>query len=87
MLLTNRLVLQPLVEVNLFGKSDPERSLGAGLSTTDAGLRLRYEVRREFAPYVGVSWNHKWGETADLAEAAGEDTGGARFVAGLRLWF
>jgi hypothetical protein len=85
--LTNRLVLQPLVEVNLFGKSDPERSLGAGLSTTDAGLRLRYEVRREFAPYVGVSWNHKWGETADLAEAAGEDTGGARFVAGLRLWF
>jgi copper resistance protein B len=87
LLLTNRLVLQPLVEVNLFGKSDPERSLGAGLSTTDAGLRLRYEVRREFAPYVGVSWNHKWGETADLAEAAGEDTGGARFVAGLRLWF
>jgi copper resistance protein B len=87
LLLTNRLVLQPLVEVELFGKSDPERGIGAGLSTTDVGLRLRYEFKREFAPYVGVTWNNKWGGTADFAEAAGEDTGGARFVAGLRLWF
>jgi copper resistance protein B len=87
LLLTNRLVLQPLVEVNLFGKSDPERGIGAGLSTTDVGFRLRYEFRREFAPYIGVTWNRKWGETADFAEMAGEETGGARFVAGLRLWF
>lgn len=87
LLLTNRLVLQPLVEVEVFGKSDPERGIGAGLSTTNAGFRLRYEFRREFAPYVGVSWNNKFGGTADFAEAAGEDAGGARFVAGLRLWF
>ena len=87
LLLTNRLVLQPLVEIELFGKSDPERGIGAGLSTTDAGFRLRYEFRREFAPYIGVVWNHKFGGTADLAEGAGEDTGGARFVAGVRLWF
>jgi copper resistance protein B len=87
LLLTNRLVLQPLVEVNVFGRSDPERGVGAGLGTTDAGMRVRYEFRRELAPYVGVTWNSKWGETADIARAAGKDTGGARFVAGLRLWY
>jgi len=87
LLLTNRLILQPLIEAEVFGKSDPERGIGAGVSTTDAGFRLRYEVRREFAPYVGVTWNRKWGETGDLAEAAGEQAGRARFVTGLRLWF
>jgi copper resistance protein B len=85
--LTNRFVLQPLVEVDVYGKSDPERGVGAGLSATDAGFRLRYEFRREFAPYVGVVWINKWGGTADFAQAAGEETGGARFVTGLRLWF
>ena len=87
LLLTNRLVLQPLVEVEVFGKSDPERGIGAGVSTTEAGFRLRYEFRREFAPYVGVIWNKHFGATADFAEAAGEETGGARFVTGVRLWF
>jgi copper resistance protein B len=87
LLLTNRLVLQPLLETEIVGKSDPERGVGAGLSTTNAGFRLRYEFRREVAPYVGVSWNNKWGKTADFAEAAGEGTSGARFVTGLRLWF
>jgi copper resistance protein B len=87
LLLTNRLILQPLLEVELFGKSDEERGIGAGLSTTDLGFRLRYEFRRELGPYIGVTWNNKWGETADFAEAAGEQTSGARFVAGLRLWF
>jgi copper resistance protein B len=87
LLLTNRLVLQPLIETEIVGKSDPERGVGAGLSTTNAGFRLRYEFKREVAPYVGVSWNNKWGKTADFAEAAGEGTGGARFVIGLRLWF
>lgn len=87
LLLTNRVVLQPLVEVELFGKSDAERGIGAGLSSTEAGLRLRYELKRELAPYVGVSWNNRWQKTADLAKAAGEDTGGARFVVGLRAWF
>ena len=87
LLLTNRLVAQPLAEIELFGQSDPERGIGAGLSTTDIGLRLRYEVTREFAPYAGVVWRNKWGKTADFAQAAGEDAGGARFVTGLRLWF
>ena len=87
LLLTNRLIVQPLAEIELFGKSDPERGIGAGLSSTEAGLRLRYEFRREFAPYVGVIWNWKHGGTADFAKAAGEETSGARFVTGLRLWF
>jgi copper resistance protein B len=87
LLLTNRLIMQPLVELELFGKSDPERGVGAGLSTTDIGFRLRYEFRRELAPYVGVTWRNKWGKTADFAEANGEDTGSARLVTGLRLWF
>jgi copper resistance protein B len=86
-LFTNRLILQPLVAAELFGKSDPERGVGAGLSTTDVGFRMRYEVRRELAPYVGVTWRSKWGKTADFAEAAGEDAGGARFVTGVRFWF
>jgi copper resistance protein B len=87
LLLTNRLVLQPLVEVEIFGKSDPERGVGAGLSTTDIGFRLRHELRREVAPYVGVVWSNKWGKTADFARAGGDDANGARLVAGLRLWF
>jgi copper resistance protein B len=87
LLLTNRLVLQPLAEVEIFGKSDPQRGVGAGVSTTDIGFRLRYEFRREVAPYVGVAWSNKWGQTADFAEAAGEDAGGARLVTGVRLWF
>jgi copper resistance protein B len=87
LLFTNRLVLQPLFEAELVGKSDPERGVGAGLSTTDLGFRLRYEIRREVAPYLGITWSNKWGKTADFAEAGGDDTGGARFVTGLRLWF
>ncbi|MGE3510842.1 MAG: copper resistance protein B [Vicinamibacterales bacterium] len=87
LLFTNRLILQPIFEAEVFGKSDPDRGIGAGLSTTDLGFRLRYEVRREVAPYIGVTWRNKWGQTADFAEAAGEDASGARFVTGLRLWF
>jgi copper resistance protein B len=84
---TNRLVLQPLVEVEIYGRSDPEHSMGAGLSTVDAGLRLRYELRREFAPYLGVTWQGKYFRTADLARAAGDSVGEARLVVGLRTWF
>ena len=87
LLLTNRLVAQPLAEIELFGQSDPERGIGAGLSTTDVGLRLRYEFKRELAPYVGIVWRNKWGKTADFAETTGEDAGGPRFVTGVRLWF
>jgi copper resistance protein B len=87
LLLTNHLILQPLVEAEVFGKADPERGIGAGLSTTDIGFRVRYEIRREIAPYLGVTWHRKWGKTASFADAAGEGTGGAAAVTGLRLWF
>ena len=87
LLFTNRLALQPLVEVNLYGRTNAERGIGAGVSSFDAGLRIRYELRREFAPYLGVTGHSRFGETAGFAEAAGESTSGRRFVAGLRLWF
>ncbi|MEZ5318133.1 MAG: copper resistance protein B [Vicinamibacterales bacterium] len=86
LLLSNRLILQPLVEIEVYGKSDPERGIGTGLSQVDAGLRVRYELRRELAPYLGVTWDRKFFGTADAARAAGERTGGARFVVGLRFW-
>jgi copper resistance protein B len=86
LLLTNRLILQPLIEVQIYGKDDLERGIGAGLSSTDAGLRLRYEIRREFAPYVGVTWNRQYFGTADLARGEGKKSSGARLAIGLRLW-
>lgn len=87
LLLTNRLILQPLVGLEMFGRSDPERGIGAGLSTAEGGMRLRYEIRRELAPYVGLVWSRKYFGTADFAEAASERTGGATLAGGLRLWF
>lgn len=87
LLLTQKLILQPRIEADLYGKSDTERGLGSGLSDLSLGLRLRYEIRREIAPYLGVEWARKFGETEDLARAAGEDARETRFVAGLRFWF
>jgi len=86
-LLANRLVLRPFAELNLYGKGNVEHGIGAGLSTTDIGLRMRYEIRREMAPYIGVTWNRMFGETRDLAEASGNAASRVRFVAGLRLWY
>ncbi|MGV3515971.1 copper resistance protein B [Luteitalea sp.] len=87
LLITNRLVLQPLAEVEIYGKSDPERGIGAGLSSADIGLRVRYEFKREFAPYVGVTWNHKFFDTADFAREDGESVRSTRLALGVRLWF
>lgn len=78
--ITQRLVLQPRAELNLAGT----RSGGSDIA---AGLRLRYEIAREFAPYVGVSWERKLGRTARLARAAGEDASTPAFVLGVRAWF
>ncbi|WP_065259435.1 copper resistance protein B [Pseudomonas bananamidigenes] len=86
-LLTNRLILQPTAELNVYGKNDPQRGLGSGLANTEAGLRLRYEIRREFAPYIGVTWNRTYGNTADYAREEGEDRSEARLVLGVRMWF
>ena len=86
-LLTNRLILQPRVEVEAFGKDDPARGIGSGLSTVEAGLRLRYEFTRRFAPYVGVAWERAYGGTADHRRDDGEAVEDMHLVAGVRLWF
>jgi copper resistance protein B len=87
LLLTDRLVVQPLIELNAFGKADPDRRIGAGLSTVEFGARFRYEIRRELAPYAGLVWHRKVFETGDLAREQGEDAGGWRFASGVRFWF
>ena len=86
-LMTNRLVLQPLVELSFAGKDDPDRGIGAGLSTGEVGFRLRYELRRGLAPYVGLVWHRKLFGTGDYASAAGDDVGGWHVVVGVRTWF
>jgi copper resistance protein B len=86
-LLTNRLILQVEGELNAYGENDSAREIGSGFSDLDAGLRLRYEVSRQFAPYLGVAGRRKFGKTADLAHEAHEPTGEVRFAVGVRSWF
>ncbi len=87
MLLTNRLILTWKAEATAFGKSDPEQLVGSGLSTVEGGLRMRYEIRRQFAPYIGFEreWSH--GRTADLRAMAGQPRNDSKWVVGLRIWF
>jgi copper resistance protein B len=87
LLLTQRLILQPQIEINLYSKADPARLTGAGFSDIDTGLRLRYEFSRKFAPYLGVVYEGKFGQTASYARRARESTGDFRFVFGIRSWF
>jgi copper resistance protein B len=87
LLFTNRLILQPLMEINVYGKQDRGRSIGRGLSSLETGLRLRYEIRRELAPYIGLTWDRKFFGTADLARAHGDAVSAFRVAAGLRAWF
>ena len=87
LLLTQRLILQPQIEMNLYSKSNPARLVGAGFSDIDTGLRLRYEIDRKFAPYIGVVYQGKFGQTANFARQAGESTGDVRFAFGVRVWF
>lgn len=86
-LLTNRLILQPEAELNLYSQDDKARKIGSGVSDLDAGLRLRYEISRKFAPYIGVTWAKKFGRTADLVRVSGESADDVRFAVGLRAWF
>jgi copper resistance protein B len=76
--LTQRAVLQPRFEVNLAAQDVPEQRIAAGVSSLEAGLRLRYEVAREFAPYVGVNWERRYGPSRG---------GGAALALGIRTWF
>jgi copper resistance protein B len=84
--LTQRLVLQPRFEVNMQAQDVEALNLGSGITSYEAGLRLRYEIAREFAPYVGVSWTQTVGETADLLPPGKDDTT-LSVVGGLRVWF
>ncbi len=85
--LTQRLILQPGAEVNLSARDIPELELGSGVTDLELGLRLRYQVTREFSPYVGVTFGRKLGGTADYAKAAGEDDTETSFIVGVRTWF
>ncbi|HEX5391933.1 MAG TPA: copper resistance protein B [Rhodocyclaceae bacterium] len=86
-LITQKLILQPRFEATAYGKRDPAWELGSGLATGTAGLRLRYEINRQFAPYLGVERTAKYGETRDMAAADGKPRAETRWVAGLRMWF
>lgn len=85
--ITQQLILQPRVELEMSAQDIPEREIGAGLTKIEPGLRLRYEFVPEFAPYVGVEYEAKLGETADLARAEGEDPDGFKLLIGVRAWF
>lgn len=87
LLLTQRLIVQPELELNFYNKDDVARRIGSGLSDLDTGIRLRYEISRKFAPYIGFAYTGKYGNTANYARRAGESTGDSRFVFGLRLWY
>lgn len=86
-LLTQRWILQPRIETSFAGSSDPARGIGSGVTDLELGLRLRYEIRRELAPYVGVSWTRQFGGTAGFARAAGHDPSETAWVLGVRLWY
>jgi copper resistance protein B len=85
--ITQRLILQPRIEANLSAQDIPVLGIGAGLDSIEAGARLRYEFRREFAPYIGIEQSWRTGRSADFARARGEDPSATSFVAGIRFWF
>jgi uncharacterized protein involved in copper resistance len=82
-----RLILQPRIEANLSAQDIPELGIGAGIDQIEVGARLRYEIRREFAPYIGVEQSWRAGQGADFARLRGENPSATSFIAGIRLWF
>lgn len=86
-LITQRLILQPRVEVDFAMQDVPEIGVGSGLSRAELGLRLRYEIVKEFAPYIGVEYSRAFGNTADFVRAEGDKAGRVGFVIGVRAWF
>ncbi|WP_246189378.1 copper resistance protein B [Pseudoxanthomonas kalamensis] len=87
LLLSNRLILQPKLEANLYGKDDPANRIGHGLSDAELSLRLRYEFSPRFAPYAGYAWERRFGRSADFAEAEDGTASEHGWVAGIRFWF
>jgi len=86
-LFTNRLILTPNLEANLYSEAEEERALGSGLGNIEGGLRLRYEFSRKVAPYVGYVWERSFGDTADRRRAEGDPVNEHRVVAGIRMWW
>lgn len=86
LMFTQQWVLSPEIEANFYSKDDDSMEIGSGLSDSQLGVRLRYEIKREFAPYIGVNWTRKYSGTADHAKSAGEDTNDIQLVAGIRAW-
>lgn len=84
---TNRLIGQWLVKADVWGQDDPERGIGSSLNTLEAGFRLRYELYRQFAPYIGLVWERAYGGTADHRREQRDDIEDTRIVAGVRIWF
>jgi copper resistance protein B len=87
LLFTQRMIFEPEFELNAAAQKVPEFGTGSGLTDLTLGARLRFEIVREFAPYVGVAWTRRMGGTADLARAGGVPVGDAAFVAGVRWWY
>jgi copper resistance protein B len=87
LLLTQRLIVAPSLELDVHARDDERRAIGSGIPRLVAGIRLRYEIRREFAPYIGISWMQHFGETADLVRRRGEPADDLQAVAGVRFWF
>ena len=87
MRLTQRLSLQPSVKIDAAAQDVPELGIGAGFDKIEQGARMRYEFAREFAPYVGVRWECKLGETARLTRLDGESPSQVSAVVGMRMWF
>lgn len=85
--ITQRLILQPRIEINLAAQDIPALGIGAGLDQIEVGARLRYEIRREFAPYIGIEQSWRTGRGADFARVRGEDPSATSLVAGIRFWF
>ncbi len=84
---TQKLILTPSFGFNIYSKDDLDIDIGGGLSDISMGLRLRYEFRREFAPYIGISWSKDYGKTLYLLNISGESVKDFRGVIGVRLWF
>ncbi|HEY8568716.1 copper resistance protein B [Microbulbifer sp.] len=87
LLFTQQWILSPEIEMNFYGQNDPDTHTGSGLSDIEAGLRLRYEFTPQFAPYIGVNYEKKFGNTADFVRMEGEDTSETTWVIGLHAWF
>jgi copper resistance protein B len=86
-MITRKWVMVPEIELEFYGHNDEDTEVGSGLSHTEVGIRFQYEVKREFAPYVGINWEKSWGKTADYHREEGDEISDTQVVLGIRAWF